>query len=154
MRYHDGDTWTDHVQPLTPPPSAPAKSSGKRVLLLVLAIVAVIVIGGIAAGSSDSSGPSGPRSKSTAEITSDFQDVCRDFVKRQLKAPATAKFSSERTTGPALAANGLGEATVTGMVDSENGFSALLRSSYTCVITAELKPDGSTNYHGQTTIDD
>lgn len=63
--------------------------------------------------------------------------VCQDFVKDQLKAPATAEFSDEEATLLA------GTWTVNGNVDAENSFGANLRQSYACVV----KHTGNDNYH-------
>lgn len=55
--------------------------------------------------------------------------MCEEFVKDRLKAPATAEFSDQH-------AESIGEQRwdVTGSVDSENSFGALIRSSYRCDI--------------------
>jgi type II secretory pathway pseudopilin PulG len=51
--------------------------------------------------------------------------ACHDAVLLQLKAPATARWSGETIDiGP--------HPNMQGYVDSENGFSALLRSKFTC----------------------
>jgi len=59
----------------------------------------------------------------------DAQRACeKNFIPSRLKAPATAKFSGESVSHA-------GETyTVTGAVDSENGFGALIRASFTCVM--------------------
>lgn len=54
--------------------------------------------------------------------------ICRTFVKRQLKSPSTAGFSSERAT------NDGATWTVTGSVDAENSFGAKLRTAYVCTV--------------------
>jgi hypothetical protein len=52
---------------------------------------------------------------------------CEDKVETMLKAPATAKFDSNSTaTSPFR---------VTGTVDSENSFGAMLRAEYQCTVT-------------------
>lgn len=58
----------------------------------------------------------------------DPTDACRDWVKQELKAPATAGFSGESKDldGDVY--------TVTGSVDAENSFGAKLRSSYVCKV--------------------
>lgn len=60
-----------------------------------------------------------------------IKDNCRDVVKDRLRAPGTAKFSGE-----SVSASGVHDYTVTGSVDSENGFGALLRSTYVCSATS------------------
>lgn len=59
------------------------------------------------------------------------RSACRDAVKGKLKAPATAKFSGETTTGSGQS----GTYSVAGSVDSENSFGALIRSSFSCEVT-------------------
>lgn len=56
---------------------------------------------------------------------------CKGFVKRQLRAPATADFAPHRelTIG-----NDGARWSVSGYVDAQNGFGAMIRSHYTCVI--------------------
>lgn len=55
------------------------------------------------------------------------QDRCETYIKTLLQAPSTAKFSGETATD-----NGDGTWSVTGSVDSENGFGAKLRSTWSC----------------------
>lgn len=58
--------------------------------------------------------------------------ACESAVRDQLKSPATAQFTitDNGVAGPDENVRG----TVTGTVDSQNGFGALLRSSWTCTI--------------------
>jgi hypothetical protein len=56
------------------------------------------------------------------------QAQCRDLVEGSLKAPATAEF------GELSAAKLLGEWTVTGYVDAENSFGAMLRNNFQCTV--------------------
>ena len=58
--------------------------------------------------------------------------VCQQFVEDSLKAPSTAEFGgpySRVTTH-----NGGGEYTVRTYVDAENGFGAMIRNDFTCVV--------------------
>lgn len=53
------------------------------------------------------------------------ESVCKDFVKDRLKSPGSAKFHTDNTgSGTAF--------TVTGTVDSQNSFGALIRNNFTC----------------------
>lgn len=55
--------------------------------------------------------------------------ACHEAVKLRLKAPGTAQFGGEQTQGdggPTTAA------IVTGWVDAQNGFGAMVRSRYWC----------------------
>jgi hypothetical protein len=63
------------------------------------------------------------------------QDRCETYIKTLLKAPSTADFSGETATD-----NGDKTWNVTGNVDSENGFGASLRSTWSC--TARDNGDG------------
>ena len=60
------------------------------------------------------------------------EDTCKDAVKNSLKSPGTAKFS-----GMSTSPMGTDEWDTTGEVDSENGFGALLRSSFSCHTTLD-----------------
>ncbi|HVU60235.1 MAG TPA: hypothetical protein VHD58_01105 [Mycobacteriales bacterium] len=81
------------------------------------------IIGG-ATGGSNSSG-SGPGYLAQSEAKS----TCHAAVKEQLAAPATAQFHNEQVS---KTTDGSGDLQVTGSVDSENGFGALLTSSFVC----------------------
>lgn len=69
------------------------------------------------------------------------ENACEDWVRDQLKAPATAKFSGTTSTGS-------GPWTVTGSVDAENSFGANLRNTWTC----EVRLDGDT-FRGRAVLD-
>lgn len=58
----------------------------------------------------------------------DAKRVCEEAVKDRLKAPSTAEFSG------ASASQVGDEWTVKGDVDSENGFGAMIRDTYTCKV--------------------
>lgn len=51
---------------------------------------------------------------------------CEARIEKLLKAPSTAEFASEAT--------GSGTWTVTGTVDAENSFGAMIRASYQCTV--------------------
>lgn len=89
---------------------------------LVLVTVAVVVICGVACNSIRSRNTSGPSDL-------DAQSICHTFVERQLKAPSSAEFSGDRVTHSGSTW------TVKGSVDAQNSFGAMLRKSYTCVVT-------------------
>ncbi len=61
--------------------------------------------------------------------------VCEDFVDDRLKSPGSAEFSAQRID---VIDPEKGRYDVTGVVDAENSFGALLRSNYRC----ELRLDG------------
>ena len=64
-------------------------------------------------------------------------DVCKDFVKRRLKAPSTAKFRNplQDDGEVAITGSGNGPFTIRSTVDAENSFGAKPRSTFTCVVT-------------------
>lgn len=53
--------------------------------------------------------------------------TCRDGVKARLKAPSTAQFSQESIAGMTET-----RWKVSGVVDAQNGFGAMLRQRYSC----------------------
>lgn len=61
----------------------------------------------------------------------DARFVCEEWVKERLKAPATAEFTDGTVSG---SPSGY---TITGTVDSENGFGAMLRGDWSCEIRYE-----------------
>lgn len=66
--------------------------------------------------------------------------VCaKDIVEHNLKAPSTAKFC--RITEAEIEYLGNGEYWVKGWVDAENGFGAMIRSSFQVKYTALIKGD-------------
>jgi hypothetical protein len=63
------------------------------------------------------------------EQKADAGRACQEkFIPERLKAPASAKFSSVATTFDGTSYH------VEGLVDSQNSFGALVRSSFTCVM--------------------
>lgn len=61
--------------------------------------------------------------------------VCQGFVKKQLKSPTSARFSEESATKAS------GRWTVSGVVDSQNSFGAMVRNQYTCTTTYQKDGD-------------
>jgi hypothetical protein len=100
-------------------------------------IVLLVIIGGIfyacTRDDSDSSGESG-----TSDSESDdgrnpgmAKVMCENFVEDSLKAPSTAEFSGVFDTVISGTGN---DYTVSGYVDAQNGFSAMIRNNYNCQI--------------------
>lgn len=69
----------------------------------------------------------------------DITVACKALVRERLKAPASADFSHVTMSGSGP------EYTVRGFVDSENGFGARLRSSFTCEATWNEASETATN---------
>ena len=80
----------------------------------------------------------GGKAKNTAQLDEwSAQVACEDAVKTLLKAPATAEFDNWQRQK-----NADGTYKVTGTVDSQNSFGAMLRSQFGC--TVRDKGDGRT----------
>jgi hypothetical protein len=62
------------------------------------------------------------------------RDACHDKIKDRLKSPSTAEFEGLFDAG---IEQGSTAWTITGHVDSQNGFGATVRSEYTCTVTPE-----------------
>lgn len=69
------------------------------------------------------------------DVAADAKRACTEqFIPTRLKAPATAKFTDVEISSDT---SSVGETyTVTGSVDSQNGFGALIRSKFTCIVHA------------------
>ena len=110
----------------TATPSAPAaarrSSSNNSTLGIVMLIVLVVVIG-LAFWLSNSGG-----GDANAGASDEVTQACENSVKIQLKAPATAQFSGESAYATDDAKTSW---KVSGNVDAQNGFGALLRMSWT-----------------------
>ncbi|MFI2367289.1 hypothetical protein [Streptomyces sp. NPDC018833] len=67
--------------------------------------------------------------------------MCEDFVKQRLKSPGTAKFpgvtDGDYATTTVLSDTKPWKYKVVGVVDSQNGFGATVRSNYTCTVSTE-----------------
>lgn len=108
--------------PVTPPSSGQGGTGKKTAGCLWLALLVIGVPAACAVllssnGSSD-----------WEPTTVEARLICEDWVRDRLRAPGTARFNNGDETGSA------GNYTITGTVDSENGFGALLRSSWECSI--------------------
>lgn len=57
------------------------------------------------------------------------QDACEGYVEDSLKSPASAEFSESE-----LQERGEYGFTISGAVDSENGFGAMIRNTYVCKV--------------------
>jgi RNA polymerase subunit RPABC4/transcription elongation factor Spt4 len=60
--------------------------------------------------------------------------MAEKFVTRELRSPASARFSGITDPETVISDLGAGRFRVSGYVDSQNGFGALLRSNYTCTV--------------------
>jgi hypothetical protein len=108
---------------------------------IVAKVAGVLCLAALAGcGSGDATAPPTTNRKATTTLVPrdlDAFDACKGFVKRQLKAPSTAKFRNyyEQDGEVVVLGTGDGPYTVMSSVDSENSFGAKLRSNFTCKVT-------------------
>lgn len=105
-------------------PSSKPGAGGAVAFLVIIVLLFVIIAAVVSAFSGDDDGDSSGSNEIGAEV------MCEEFVKERLKSPASAEFSDTRS----ISTGTPDEYEVTGSVDSENGFGAMLRSSYECTI--------------------
>lgn len=95
---------------------------------------AAAITAAVAATVAGCSGSSEPLSTS-AEV------MCEDFVKERLTSPGTADFpgplDSDYATTEVLSHTKPWKYRVTGVVDSQNGFGATVRSDYVCTVSTK-----------------
>lgn len=113
-------------------------AAGRRRLRAALAYFAfpAVIVGASAAWVS-SLPPPRPEA-APPDFDADAYRVCAQFVANRLKAPSTAVFQPYR---PGLARQTLSVAAqrweATGYVDAQNGFSAQIRSNWTCAVDSD-----------------
>lgn len=101
---------------------------------------------GIAGCSSDPSSNTSTKSDAGQDVGTDRLgafDVCKQFVSDQLKAPGGATWRDPFGDQVTYSGDGDGPITVDASVDSQNGFGAKLRSTYTCTVSRA----GGNNWH-------
>lgn len=128
--------WCAHIATLidvtyTPQerPTKQPSSRGVKIGAGIIVAVAILGCGGAIAAFTSKSG-SGSSDTAPADRSFEAKSICETFVKKQLKAPATAKFSEESAAKVSDV-----EYTAGGSVDSQNSFGALLRSTFACDLT-------------------
>jgi hypothetical protein len=107
-----------------PCPATPTEVS-LRECFKVIAMVSAVVVG-LCAGCVAMFASIGSDSDPGPYVTV----ACRDWARGRLKSPSTANFSQETAQGL-----GDGRWRVTGVVDSQNSFGAVVRSAWTCEAT-------------------
>jgi hypothetical protein len=130
------------AQPASQPPKAVVQQAPKRKKksgrIALLALIILIACGVICAlGQGGSSTPSA-RTPEPGHDEIDARAMCAEFVKDRLKSPSTAKFDYRSETA---VHHGNGQYTVTGAVDAQNAFGAMIRAQYIC----ELHYNSSTD---------
>jgi hypothetical protein len=101
----------------------PKKKSGCATLF-ILGIILLGIFYFIGSGDNSETNPTKLLAYSYAE----------DFVEQKLKSPSTAEFPSGSEKSSHIKDLGKGEYKITSWVDSQNGFGAIVRSKYTCLI--------------------
>lgn len=120
-----------HATPVATPVATPApqvKNTGLSCSFLIglLAVIGVITVCGFFAVSLLASD-----TPSTAEDDADMAFyMSQEFVKDKLKAPSTAEFPRRSDSDVTVTKLGSGKYSVIAWVDSENGFGAMIRTTY------------------------
>lgn len=77
-------------------------------------------------------GSNGGRRVAREPTAYDAMGMCEQFLKERLKSPSTADFSARREGAQTKLADGAWH--VTGHVDAQNGFGAMIRTKYDCTV--------------------
>ena len=132
QQWWDGENWGPVFDPQEKPHSE--RLSVDKGALLKWGCWAVIIGGLIAVIAFQNS----PAKQAEREAERMYENApvyaemgCKDQVEARLKAPSTAKFSDVSVKGIG------GEFTVTGSVDSENSFGAMIRSEFSCDVEVD-----------------
>ncbi len=131
--------------PSTPPVSGTGPTTDKAGLGCCLGcagLALLILVSAISSSGGDSGSGSGSSSRESANT--DAWVMAQDFVRAQLKAPATADFggiSDYQDPDQCVSRTG-NEFLVTGWVDAENSFGAKIRNDF--VVRMIRAPDGVT----------
>lgn len=136
-----------HPQQPEPRPAAPEppKNNPKHLAIgctamLALAVIIGIAIAAVTDGGDDDSKPAGDHAAAI---------MCEDFVKQRLKSPSTARFpgvtDTDYATTKVLSDTKPWKYQVTGVVDSQNGFGATVRSTYVCTVSTKDKDTWTLN---------
>ncbi len=120
---------------LVSPPIRAKQSSSVTPILLLLVVLGCAVLWFMGAFRSNSSGGGSAASAVDrgADNISAFV-MCKQFVTDRLKAPSTAVFPSSVDDGVTITRLDTAQFKVIAYVDSQNGFGAMIRTSYTCAV--------------------
>jgi hypothetical protein len=113
----------------TPPPPPGKKVRPGRVVLFVVffALCGACGVALASAGSHSSDSTTAQVKEMTAF------DMCKQSVRAKLKAPSTAKFRDYfGDQAPTISGSGDGPYNIASTVDSQNGFGAMIRSTFLC----------------------
>lgn len=147
-RWWDGRQWTDRTRPRgTTAATATEARNGKRLAAIAAGVLVLIGIGffvksigdqpseeeqAAAAAASTSREAASDRAYQEQLLLTRAEMTCQELVTGSLKSPGTAEFVDVTTK-----ARPDGKVVTTGSVDSQNGFGALIRSSFTCTTQNE-----------------
>jgi len=111
--------------------------------VLVVAVVGFFAMTSDGDDDSDDE-PSGEEERDQEDLDFGAFDVCTQFVKERLKAPATASFRNYFEDDGEVQVSGVGDGpyTVISSVDAENGFGANIRTGFVC----EVRHTGDGNW--------
>ena len=124
------------------------KADAVRTSVATLAVGGLLLVGALvfaaglaATGDGDPAPAASTVKKPTTTKSTDLEfeafEICKDFVKRRLKAPSTAKFRNffEEDGEVRVTGSGNGPYTVMSTVDAQNAFGAPLRNNFICTVT-------------------
>lgn len=106
-----------------------------RYARLAVSGIAVLAGGLSWACTSTSTSATSDNGQKVSESRVGAASVCEKFVRDRLKSPGTATFRDPFGDQVIYTGDGDGPITVAASVDSENGFGAKLRSTYTCTVS-------------------
>lgn len=110
-------------------------NAGAGCLVLIVIAAVLWLIGTLMGGGDDDDSSGGSDVSSAEDLEYGAFDVCTNFVKDRLRAPSTAEFRNYfEDDGEVVVTGGPDTYVVTSSVDSENGFGAMLRSTFVCQV--------------------
>jgi len=114
-------------QPQRPSKKPQRKSSPVLGVVMLFVMAVALCTVGIAAVTSGMEDP--PTDPASADRSTDAEVMCEEFINKRLKAPASAKYTHQSRQK-----NGA-QYVVSGYVDSQNSFGAMVRTDFTCTVT-------------------
>jgi hypothetical protein len=126
------DTFSQPPYPADPPAADPAppkrRLSGASLLLAAASLILGVAIG--AGGLELAQHPPSFGGNSAAADQKEILAACHKSVEGRLTSPGSARYSQESVVDK----TGTQEKAVSGTVDSQNGFGALIRGAYSCTV--------------------
>jgi hypothetical protein len=116
-------------------PAVVAPAQRKHNTAGTIAVLLLLIVGGCAGLWVLSGGGRAGSSASFAPSPIGAWVDCRDFVTKNLKAPASAQFPLSNDPSVSIALLSNGRWAVVGYVDAQNSFGAQLRQPFTCQIS-------------------